>query len=513
MCNNTVDVLIVGAGPVGTTLAIDLFRRGLSFRIIDKAPSSFDGSRAKGIQPRTLEVMQDLGVLPDILEKSTNYPLLGVHLGPFTIPWRMMSDGPRTSDIPFPNIQLIPQFHVDGALHARLKSMGHTVEFDTELTNITQDNEKVTVTVSTPKGSEEIFALYVVGSDGGASPVRRITDIGFTGTTHEEDRMIIVDAPTTGLSKDRWHIWPGKSGQFIAACPLPHSDLFQWIIRLSPEEQPNLELSALNSRIQKRIRNPKIVMHDMQWTSVFRPNIRLADHYRVGRIFLAGDAAHCHTPAGAQGLNTGIQDSYNLGWKLEQVLAGADSSLLDSYEAERQPIAAAMLKFSTKKYEGIAKLDPASFRRGKDEKQLLLTYRSGPLVDNSSAKTKTLRAGDRAPDAELRSADGSIGRLYENFIGPHFTAIAYGKEAVFALTKLKWPAIGTPLRSICIDVPDDEKVGATFSDVSNTFKKAYGLTTDTLLLIRPDGYIGHIAVESMALTTQRVISELTPSRK
>lgn len=512
MANKKIDVLIVGAGPAGTTLAIDLIRRGLDIRIVDKAPSSFAGSRAKGVQPRTLEILQDLGALEDVLKGGSDYPLLGVHLGPVVIPWRMMSNSKRTAEVPFPNTLLVPQFITDAALHARLESLGHKVGFGKQLVALTQDDHSVTASLSAGESMEEITARYVVGADGGSSTVRQKLNIKFAGSTNEDDRMIIVDAVTTGLSRKRWHIWPGRSGQFIAACPLPNSDLFQWMIRLAPDERPVLDLTAVNQRIQKRIRASQIILHDIRWRSVFRPNIRLAEHYRLGRVFLAGDAAHVHTPAGAQGLNTGIQDAYNLGWKLAQVIAGADASLLDSYEAERLPVASAVLQLSTKKYEGIAKLDPSSIKRGKDEKQLALSYRGGPLTAKNAANTATLHAGDRAPDADLETAGGTQMRLFETFKGPHFTAIAYGDKAAKELQGLDWSAFGVPLIRVLINSSVEHNGDYMLKDAKHTFKRAYGLNDDTLLLIRPDGYIGHIAVGNMRDSMQKIIARFTPAK-
>lgn len=513
MSKHNIDVLIVGAGPTGTSLAIDLIRRGLKIRIIDKASKSFEGSRAKGVQPRTLEVLQDLGALKDVLDGGSNYPLLGIHIGPLTIPWRMVSNGKATPDIPFPNMLLIPQFRTDAALHTRLNELGKKVEFDKQLLDLRQNKDNVTATISMLGAPEEITASYVVGADGGSSAIRQKLNIQFSGSTHEEDRMIIVDAVTTGLSRDRWHIWPGSSGQFIAACPLPHSDLFQWMIRLAPDENPELDVTSVNKRIHSRIRNSKIVLHSIQWKSVFRPNIRLAEHYRIGRVFLAGDAAHVHTPAGAQGLNTGIQDAYNLGWKLGQVIAGADAGLLDSYEAERQPIAASVLALSTKKYDGISKLDPASIRRGKDEKQLAISYQGGALAPKGGDKTKTLAAGDRAPDANLETTNGRSVRLFETFIGPHFTAVAYGNTAANALQEVHWPTAGAPLKRVHINTSAAFTADHSLKDSKRTFRSAYGLIDDTLLLIRPDGYIAHIATGNMRESTQDVVNTLTPPKQ
>lgn len=506
-----IDVLIVGAGPAGMALAIDLKRRGLNIRVVDKASASFDGSRAKGIQPRTLEIFQDLGLVNEVLQAGNAYPLLGVHLGPFTIPWRMMSNRPRSSDVPFPNTLLIPQFSTDAVLHTRFKSLNGVVEFDKQFVSLSQTDDYVTAEIKREDGAvEEITARYMVGADGGSSKVRQQLGIKFTGSTVEEDRIIIVDGVTTGLSRNRWHIWPGKSGQFIAACPLPNSDLFQWMIRLAPEEHPELELDAINARIQKRIGNLKVVLHHVQWKSVFRPNIRMAEKYRSGRVFLVGDAGHVHTPAGAQGLNTGIQDSYNLGWKIAQVLAGTDNSLLDSYEAERWPIAASVLALSTKKYDGIAKLDPSSIKRGKDESQLSLTYRNGPLALNDRTFNSKIHAGDRAPDADLTAVHGGQIRLFDTFQGPHFTLIGFGEKTAQVVKDFAWPSKGANLKRLLINVDDSHSADYVLKDTKRTFSKAYGVSADTVMLIRPDGYIGYIATSNMQDNLKAYIKKIAP---
>ncbi|MFF9117934.1 FAD-dependent oxidoreductase [Streptomyces massasporeus] len=503
-----IDVLVIGAGPSGSALAIDLVRRGLDVRIVDRSPHAFGGSRAKGVQPRSLEVLEDLGALPDLLAGGSTYPKLGIHAGPMAVPWKMFTHREATPNVPYPNTWLIPQFRTDRALHARLSGLGHEIEFGSELTELTQDEDTVVAKVARADGMEEIVAQYVVGTDGGSSVVRKQLGIGFVGTTDDSDRMLIVDASVTGLARNRWHMWPGRGGKFIGACPLPHSDMFQWMIRLTPDEDPPAQKDDIVQRIHQHTRNRGIRLHDIHWTSVFRPNIRLAERYGRGRVFLAGDAAHVHTPAGAQGLNTGVQDGYNLGWKLGQVLAGADVTLLDTYEAERQPIAAGVLGLSTDKWGGIAKLDPSSMKRGKDEQQLALTYYGGPLAPADGMRTGTLRAGDRAPDAELLGPDGTWTRLFDVFRGPHFTAIAYGPGAARDLEVLAWPTAGAQLKRLTVGTTAADRLG--FSDPKNTLKGAYGLTGDTLLLIRPDGYIGHIATRDFLTTTQSAARAMTP---
>jgi len=508
----TTDVLIVGAGPAGTTLAIDLARRGVTVRLIDKAPHAFDGSRAKGIQPRTLEVLDDLGALGDIINQGAFYPPMGIHLGPITIPFRMMAKGKRGPDVPYPDTWLIPQHRTDRALHARFESLGGRVEFGTELMEFTDHDTHVTAHVATSGAAEDATARYLVGADGGASRVRKILGIEFGGSTDEADRILIVDAAVSGgLSRKYWHVWPGLGGRFVGACPLPHSDTFQWMIRLSPDEAAPQDLAQINARIQAHTHNKRLALHDIRWQSVFRPNIRLAQNYRRGRVLLAGDAAHVHTPAGAQGLNTGIGDAYNLGWKLGQVLAGADDHLLDTYEHERQPIAAGVLGLSTKKYEGIGRFDPSSIRRGKDEKQLALTYHGGPLAPLAADRTQTLRVGDRAPNADLVDADGHRVRLFDSYRGAHFTALAYGAHAADALAELDWPAAGGHLTRVIVDTSNkDDLSDGVLTDPTKEFARIYGLSRDTLLLIRPDGYIGHIAIHNIAETTRTAVQSMTP---
>ncbi|MFF1818207.1 FAD-dependent monooxygenase [Kribbella sp. NPDC058245] len=466
-----IDVLIAGAGPVGSTLAADLVRRGLDVRLIDKAPRAFEGSRAKGIQPRTQELFEDLGVLDEALAEGGPYPLMGVHLGPITVPWRMQRKHRPTAAVPYPDILLLPQSRTDAVLHRLLQRLGQHIEFGTTLEGFVQDEDGVTTTLAS---GEQVRSRFLVGADGGGSAVRKAAGIRFAGETDQTDRTLLVDAVIDGLSRDRWHVWPGLGGMYVGACPLPHSELFQLMIRLRPDETPDVAEAALAARFQART---GLRLRDVAWTSVFRPNVRIVERYRVGRVFVAGDAAHVHTPAGAQGLNTGVQDAYNLGWKLGQVLAGAPDALLDSYELERRPIAAHVLGRSSELYAGIDKNRLASMKRGDEERQLELSYFGGPLAPAAVPATRTLRVGDRAPDSPY---DGpGARRLFEAFRGPHFTLLAFGPEAAEILPQLTWPAGGAALHRI--------EIGS-----SSAAADTYGITGDALVLIRPDGYIGAI---------------------
>ncbi|MGC5258957.1 FAD-dependent monooxygenase [Gordonia sp. DT218] len=511
--NEPVDVLIVGAGPTGTTLAIDLVRRGHTVRIIDRAPAGFEGSRAKGIQPRSLEVFADLGVIDEIEAAGSTYPSMGIHLGPLTIPKRMVAVEDPSTDVPYPSTWLIAQHSTVAALHARLDALGTTVEYRSELIGIHQNDESVTATIVGADGTTETCARFAVGADGGGSSVRKSQSIPFEGTTDDADRMIILDAVTHGLRRDRWHIWPALGGKFTGACPLPNSGQFQWMIRIRDDDTADLADDALTDLVRTRTGNGRIQLGEISWKSVFRPNIRLAQHYRDRRIFLAGDAAHVHTPAGAQGLNTGVQDAYNLGWKLSQVLAGAPASLLDTYEAERQPIAARVLGLSTKNYEKLNKLDPSALKRGDDERQLNITYRGGPLAPAHAESTRTLRVGDRAPDSRLLRADGGGPvRLFDLYAGPHFTLVGHGPTAAEYLGQLGWPSVGAQLRTVAINSAEVERDASTvvLADVAGDFATTYGITSDTVFLIRPDGYIGAIAHDDLGAVDAAVSGLIPP---
>jgi 2-polyprenyl-6-methoxyphenol hydroxylase-like FAD-dependent oxidoreductase len=472
-----IDVLVVGAGPAGSALASDLVRRGVEVRLIDKADGAFGGSRAKGIQPRTQEVFEDLGVLDEALAAGGRYPWMAAHLGRLTVPWPMQRSNRPSAAVPYPNILLLAQRETDRILHDRLGQQGLQIEFGTALATLRQDADGVIATVekSPPahRRAETIRARYLVGADGAASTTRKQLNISFTGSTDESDRMIVADAEIDGLARNRWHVWPRAKGRFLAICPLPNCSQFQIMLRLRPDEQPDVSEPGLAEAIRTLTGDPALQLRGLTWASVFRPNIRMAEHYRSGRVLLAGDAAHVHPPAGAQGLNTGVQDSYNLGWKLGQALSGAPDALLDTYETERLPVAARVLGVSTQLYAGLEKRRLSSLLRSDDERQINLSYHGTPLAPLTSTRTATLRVGDRAPDGRY-GRDGSE-RLFNAFRGPHFTLLAFDGAPTF-----DWPTAGAPLHTIQV------------AAAAQQLRRDYGITRPTSVLIRPDGYIAHI---------------------
>ena len=391
-------VLIVGAGPTGLTLAIELARRSIGFRLIEAAKTPFAGSRGKGIQPRTLEVFHDLGILEKILNTGTPYPGLRVHLGPLALPLGPLGGRHQATEaIPYPNLWLVPQNRTEAILRERLAELGGQVEYGTAFESLEQEEQCATVHLST---GESLRAKYLAGCDGGHSAVRKAIGLALKGEKLSDKLPFIADVEIPDLDHTVWHIWPLVKGGPIALCPLPEESLFQMTSPRAPENVEEVVYKVCKRNIRR-----------IRWSSSYRPASRMVDRYRASRVFLAGDAAHLHPPTGGQGLNTGIQDAYNLGWKLASALRGGPESLLDSYEEERLPVAAAVLGLSSQLYK------KPLLRRGEAENQLALHYRASSL--SSGAPLGRLYPGDRMPN--LRLANGN--NLFDEMRGTHATEI------------------------------------------------------------------------------------------
>ncbi len=398
-------VLIAGAGPAGLTLAIDLARRGIPFRLIEAAAKPFAGSRGKGIQPRTLEIFEDLGVIGEILAAGAPYPKFRVHFGPFSVrAGSLGSYQPPTETVPYPNLWMMPQVRTEKILRDRLDALGGKVEFNTALLAFMQGERGVQIALST---GESVRADYLVGADGGHSTVRKVLGLRLQGEAVQvnelpEEESLVADVEIEGLDTRDWHIWPLAKGGPFGLCPLPNSPFFQLMTKAK------VAAGGIQSAVYKAtgLRAGRV-----SWQSTYRPSARMVDRFRVGRVFLAGDAAHVHPPAGGQGLNTGVQDAYNLGWKLAWVVRGGPDSVLDTYEAERLPVAAAVLGLTKRLHQ------TRSLKRGDVTNQLALHYRASPL--SSGVAFGALLPGDRMPDARLK--DGS--RLFEHLRGTHATEL------------------------------------------------------------------------------------------
>ncbi|WP_328905444.1 FAD-dependent monooxygenase [Streptomyces sp. NBC_00234] len=441
-------VLIVGAGPTGLALACDLARRGVTALVVEQAPALFPGSRGKGIQPRTREVLDDLGVGDAVRAHGAAAPIgMTWQDGERQGEYDMFRRAAPTDAEPYGEPWMMPQWRTQEILLARLRELGGDVVLSTALTALTQDEHGVTAELSTG----QVRASYLVAADGGRSTVRRALGVAMAGESVDPAPMLVADVRIAESALDRlsWHIFMGESG-YTTLCPLPGTADFQLVAQFKDGE-PDTSPEGVRALVAARTHLAADDVTEVRWSSDFRPRAALADRFRVGRVLLAGDAAHVHSPAGGQGLNTSIQDAYNLGWKLGMVLLhGADPALLDSYEEERRPVAAEMLGLSTRIHRG-------EQERGAATQQLGLGYRGSLL---SSGRAGALVSGDRAPDGP--TDDGP--RLFDVFKGPHFTLLAVGTT---------------------VELPSFE--GELVRIHRTAAYEAYG---KGLFLVRPDGYIG-----------------------
>jgi 2-polyprenyl-6-methoxyphenol hydroxylase-like FAD-dependent oxidoreductase len=390
-----------------------------------------------------------------------------------------------TPDIPYPVGLMIPQWRVEQILRERLAGFGVTVELGAGLRGFRQHAGGVTATI----GETQLEARYLAGCDGGRSAVRKALGLSLRGQTPDVQLMAVGDVEVDGLGRDAWHQWFAGGGA-IMLCPLPGTNAFQ--VQASHElDQDGSPLEPTLERFQRTFDRvagvPGVRLHDLAWRSTYRVQVRMVDQLRADRVFLAGDAAHVHPIAGGLGMNSGIQDAYNLGWKLGLVLAGhAAPGLLDTYEEERLPIASWLLDITSDLLDVV--LDAIKETGGgvdavatSELTQLRLRYPWSRLSRRTASRPDGPQPGDRAPDAPLRDAvTGSPVRLFDLFRGPHFTLLGIGERGA---------AVPGDIRP---DIVKSYRVGpGGLLDDEGHAARAYG--TDALVLVRPDGYIGLVA--------------------
>lgn len=489
-------VLIVGSGPTGLTLACDLARRSVCVRIIDKSPEFPRSSRAKGPNPRSLEVLEDLGVVDRVLAVGSAPLIMRKYRNglPVADADPFESSHP-TPDVPYDRGALIAQWQLEEILRDRLAEYGVHVELGSEAVGLSQGPESVTVALADGRSIE---ARYVVGCDGGHSAVRKLLGVPFEGKTAEEQSMVCGDVEVDGLDRGIWHQWFDEDGA-VMLCPIPGTRTGWWF-QAGPERDaagalvpPSLE--SFQRLFAKHTGLPGDRLSHATLLSTYRVNERMADRYRVGRVLLAGDAAHVHSVAGGLGMNTGIQDAFNLGWKLARVAEGRSAAgLLDTYEEERLPVASWTLDITAERLRATLEairqpgggLDSAI---SGDTAGLGLGYHWSSL--STTGSTPRLRAGDRAPDAPCRNAGtGAPTRLFEAFAGPHFTLLGFGPDTAEALRAAE-AAYGDAVRAYGVDAgaPHD------LTDDAGHARTAYGAEPGTglLVLVRPDNHVALIA--------------------
>jgi 2-polyprenyl-6-methoxyphenol hydroxylase-like FAD-dependent oxidoreductase len=424
------DVVVVGAGPTGLALACGLRAAGIAVRVLDKAAGPAVTSRALGLQPRGVEVLDRLGALGDLPDRglairSVVITVNGRELARLRIGQSMQRLGGKTA-------LLMSQADIEAALRDRLATLGGSVEWDRGVADVIAGPDGVQLHL----GGNEVRAGWVIGADGAHSAVRRAMGVDFPGVPLIEHFLLADVHADIDRSRDNTYGWL-RGTQMFVAFPLPGVDLWRLMTAAPPgcPKDPSQDeiIAYLGERLAAEVGGS---INSIEWTSSFRIHRRITDSYRGGRLLLAGDAAHIHSPLGGQGMNTGIGDAENLAWKLALVMSGrADAVLLDTYEAERRPIAKDILKSTS----GVTKFVvgqswtsrllrdrvaiPLMNRRwvqcliAERASQLHVSYRRGPLGARSRAWLPGLRPGDRVADRTCIHVDGTTVRLYD-VLGP-----------------------------------------------------------------------------------------------
>lgn len=511
------DVLVVGAGPVGLTFAIELARRGQRCRIIDRLDQPSGYCKAIGVTPRTLEVWENMGLARSMIDAGLWITGLRM-IVPGQPPRDIVHD---LSDLPYGHLG-IPQYETERILAAELKRYGLLVERGVALTGLRDNGDRMTVEMKFSNGCSESSPFrYVVGCDGAHSAVRHLLGIGFPGDSLGMDFMlgdveIDWDVPR-GMSVFAMVPRQDAAPDFLVVIPLPERNRYRVSMLSSgaqatagtvenehgiSSERPGPPLEQLQD-VADRLLPGKPRLSRMRWSSLFRISMRLADRYRVGNGFIVGDAAHIHPPTGGQGMNTGIQDAYNLAWKMALVLRGtADQRLLDSYEAERRPVGA----------DVVARTRAATLSFGRqrgeadrlENTQIRVNYRASADQDPAVPDSVLVRAGDRAPDAcgLRRSHLGFPLRFFDVLGGTEHVLVTYlagpgaanDLAAVEGLASALKSSHGCMMRFVAVaDAAAQlaEPIGvALLSDADGTFAKAYGAAPGATFIMRPDGYIG-----------------------
>ncbi|SDS05751.1 FAD-dependent monooxygenase [Actinopolymorpha singaporensis] len=489
-----VNVLIVGAGPTGLAVACGLLAGGVSVRVLDKAQGPATTSRALGLQPRGTEVLEHLGALGDLAERSVPIERIAIHVGGSSA--ATLEVGRRTPLVTRPGL-LVSQAEVEAALRVRLGQLGGTVEWGREVADITQDSEGVAVTTALPGAvgapREKLRASWAVGCDGAHSRVRKLAGIGFPGVALIEHFLLADVHADLPIPRNEVAVWL-RADRMLGAFPLPGDDLWRLMApaeRLQGATTGEEVVSALLAAWCEHTGLAAPAVRQVAWTSTFRVHRRLADSYRQGRILLAGDAAHIHSPLGGQGMNTGLGDAENLAWKLALVARGrADVALLDTYQDERRPVASEVLG-STSAMTRVVLGDSAPARLIRDgvfvpllrrslvqrliweqASQLKVGYRRGLLARSTHrrryAVARRLRAGDRVPDLPCRRDDGTPTRLHAELDG-------------------RWVLLGR--RTVTGPAADAaaSRLGADLVTALEPLDPPPG----AILLVRPDGHLAH----------------------
>ena len=537
--------MIVGAGPTGLALAAQLQWFGVPFRIIDRSFDRAQESRALVVQARTLELLDSLGLADPLVARGRTGTRLVIHLGERRVARVDIREG-GVEDTRYPFILFISQAETERILVEHLSRSGVAIERGVELVGFEVLDQSVDCALRFPDGREEhARAAYLVGCDGAHSVVRREGGFSFEGGSYPQD-FVLGDVEAEGpLEPDA--INPFVLGGGVAVF-FPLGTPRTWrVIGLAaqaapvrgngstPDESPigPLTLAELQSFVSGPTEG-SVVVRDPSWLTHFRLHHRQTARYRRGRVFLAGDAAHIHSPVGGQGMNTGIQDAWNLGWKLALTVRGAAAlRLLDTYQDERWPVGHFLLRYTDRAFSVfvrvisagrfaswlrrrvVSRLLPLLFGASSLRSalfdfvsQLRIRYRRSPISTEAQPRLRRgPRAGDRLPDAQV-SLDGRPTPLHRAVIGPHLSLLLCGDPSSWsdaALASLLERHVGL--------IKLHRLVRKAFPGALIDDGRAFallGVGELAQVLVRPDGYIAFRCGGSNLDPLRRYLAEWYP---
>jgi 2-polyprenyl-6-methoxyphenol hydroxylase-like FAD-dependent oxidoreductase len=485
-------ILVVGAGPTGLTLALQAHAHGASVRIVDRRPDAIRPSRALIMHPRTLEVLRPLGITEAILARADTAPEACLHLGHRTVRARL--DALPMPDTAFPHLTLVRQMDVERVLLDALADRGVPVERGVELIDVVESAGEAVATLRTPAGAEARGFDYVAGCDGQESAVRRLAAIGWGGGPYRVEVLLADVALEPGLDDGIAHAVAGRRGLLFL---FPLGERAPWrLLATRPAEEdaltygqpgPAVPLDELQALIDGAGLDARIAQ--LAWSARYQVQHRLADRFRAGRLFIAGDAAHAWSPATGQGMNTGIQDAANLGWKLALALRATEpEALLASYGLERRPAARRLLAVTHFTFWAEAATGPlpALLRGvvaplGAPAIPFLLDRRR--LIAEGIALMSQLRAPYRGSTLSMEGKPRASGRPRAGERLPDTTVTIDGQEIrLHAL-------IATPGVHVLLhrDAAPIERIGLGDHVTAHRLQSEPGTG---LVAVRPDGYVG-----------------------